>query len=171
MTPYSRSNLHSVLLFFGPSGWWPSSARMPLTGPAPSDLFDGMAASPRPVTSRKRGDPRGLGCARRIARDGGAGAAGRGRATSKPRGGARGLSGIGTPRSPGPVGGILERHPRLRMVMAEAGTGWLPWLVQELDYRHWRFGLSLSRSQTSPKTQAISSDFQFWGVFGNVARG
>jgi predicted TIM-barrel fold metal-dependent hydrolase len=34
--------------------------------------------------------------------------------------------------------GILERHPRLKMVMAEAGTGWLPWLVQELDYRHWR---------------------------------
>jgi predicted TIM-barrel fold metal-dependent hydrolase len=34
--------------------------------------------------------------------------------------------------------GILERHPRLRLVMAEAGTGWLPWLVQELDYRHWR---------------------------------
>ena len=34
--------------------------------------------------------------------------------------------------------GILERHPKLRMVMAEAGTGWLPWLVQELDYRHWR---------------------------------
>jgi uncharacterized protein len=34
--------------------------------------------------------------------------------------------------------GILERHPKLRLVMAEAGTGWLPWLVQELDYRHWR---------------------------------
>lgn len=34
--------------------------------------------------------------------------------------------------------GILERHPRLRIVMAEAGTGWLPWLVQELDHRHWR---------------------------------
>jgi predicted TIM-barrel fold metal-dependent hydrolase len=34
--------------------------------------------------------------------------------------------------------GILERHPKIRMVMAEAGTGWLPWLVQELDYRHWR---------------------------------
>ena len=34
--------------------------------------------------------------------------------------------------------GILERHPRLKMVMAEAGTGWLPWLAQELDYRHWR---------------------------------
>ena len=34
--------------------------------------------------------------------------------------------------------GILERHPKIRLVMAEAGTGWLPWLVQELDYRHWR---------------------------------
>ena len=34
--------------------------------------------------------------------------------------------------------GILERHPRLKIVMAEAGTGWLPWLMQELDYRHWR---------------------------------
>jgi predicted TIM-barrel fold metal-dependent hydrolase len=34
--------------------------------------------------------------------------------------------------------GILERHSKLKMVMAEAGTGWLPWLVQELDYRHWR---------------------------------
>ncbi|HXP02615.1 MAG TPA: amidohydrolase family protein [Stellaceae bacterium] len=34
--------------------------------------------------------------------------------------------------------GILERHPKIKMVMAEAGTGWLPWLVQELDYRHWR---------------------------------
>src|ERR1700749_2708513 len=32
--------------------------------------------------------------------------------------------------------GILERHPKLRMVMAEAGTGWLPWPVQELAYRH-----------------------------------
>ena len=34
--------------------------------------------------------------------------------------------------------GILERHPKIKMVMAEAGTGWLPWLVEELDYRHWR---------------------------------
>ena len=34
--------------------------------------------------------------------------------------------------------GILERHPKLKLVMAEAGLGWLPWVVQELDYRHWR---------------------------------
>jgi predicted TIM-barrel fold metal-dependent hydrolase len=34
--------------------------------------------------------------------------------------------------------GILERHPGLKMVMAESGAGWLPWVVEELDYRHWR---------------------------------
>jgi uncharacterized protein len=34
--------------------------------------------------------------------------------------------------------GILERHPGLRFVIAESGAGWLPWLVEELDYRHWR---------------------------------
>jgi uncharacterized protein len=33
---------------------------------------------------------------------------------------------------------ILERHPRLKIVIAESGVGWLPWLVEELDYRHWR---------------------------------
>lgn len=34
--------------------------------------------------------------------------------------------------------GILERHPKLRIVVAESGVGWLPWLIEELDYRHWR---------------------------------
>ena len=34
--------------------------------------------------------------------------------------------------------GILERHPKMRLVMAESGLGWLPWVVQDLDYRHWR---------------------------------
>ena len=34
--------------------------------------------------------------------------------------------------------GILERHPKIRLVMGESGLGWLPWVVEELDYRHWR---------------------------------
>ena len=34
--------------------------------------------------------------------------------------------------------GILERHPGLKIVIAESGVGWLPWLIEELDYRHWR---------------------------------
>lgn len=32
--------------------------------------------------------------------------------------------------------GILERHPGLRLVLAECGAGWLPWLVQALDHQH-----------------------------------
>jgi predicted TIM-barrel fold metal-dependent hydrolase len=34
--------------------------------------------------------------------------------------------------------GILDRHPKLRIVMAEGGLGWLPWVVQELDHRYER---------------------------------
>lgn len=34
--------------------------------------------------------------------------------------------------------GILERHPRLRIVLAEGGAGWLPWFVQSLDHEHWQ---------------------------------
>jgi predicted TIM-barrel fold metal-dependent hydrolase len=34
--------------------------------------------------------------------------------------------------------GILERHPGLKIVIAESGIGWLPWVVEELDYRHYR---------------------------------
>jgi predicted TIM-barrel fold metal-dependent hydrolase len=34
--------------------------------------------------------------------------------------------------------GILERHPGLKVVIAESGIGWLPWVIEELDYRHWR---------------------------------
>jgi predicted TIM-barrel fold metal-dependent hydrolase len=34
--------------------------------------------------------------------------------------------------------GILERHPKMKIVIAESGVGWLPWLIEELDYRHWR---------------------------------
>ncbi|HEX4024194.1 MAG TPA: amidohydrolase family protein [Steroidobacteraceae bacterium] len=33
---------------------------------------------------------------------------------------------------------ILERHPGLKIVIAESGVGWVPWVVEELDYRHWR---------------------------------
>jgi len=34
--------------------------------------------------------------------------------------------------------GILERHPGLKIVIAESGVGWVPWVVEELDYRHFR---------------------------------
>ena len=31
--------------------------------------------------------------------------------------------------------GVLERHPALKFVLAESGTGWVPFVVQEMDYR------------------------------------
>ncbi len=34
--------------------------------------------------------------------------------------------------------GILERHPGLKIVIAECGAGWVPWVIEELDYRHYR---------------------------------
>jgi predicted TIM-barrel fold metal-dependent hydrolase len=30
--------------------------------------------------------------------------------------------------------GALERHPGLRLVMAEIGIGWLPWFIQRMDH-------------------------------------
>ena len=34
--------------------------------------------------------------------------------------------------------GVLERRPNARLVFAESGLGWPPWVVQEMDYRYAR---------------------------------
>ena len=34
------------------------------------------------------------------------------------------------------VGGVLERHPRLRCVFLESGAGWAPWWLERMD-EHW----------------------------------
>jgi len=34
--------------------------------------------------------------------------------------------------------GTLERHPHLKFILAESGTGWIPFVVQEMDYRYKR---------------------------------
>src|ERR671932_1107392 len=36
--------------------------------------------------------------------------------------------------------GVLERYPRLKLVIAEAEIGWMPWLFQQWDYYVRRFG-------------------------------
>jgi len=67
--------------------------------------------------------------------------------------------------------GILERHPKLRIVMAESGLGWLPWVVQELDYRHERLweakdfwnqkgGIPLTRKPSELFKRQIYATFQ-----------
>ena len=34
--------------------------------------------------------------------------------------------------------GVLDRHSGVRLMLAEVGLGWLPWLVHEMDYRYQR---------------------------------
>ena len=34
---------------------------------------------------------------------------------------------------------LFDRHPRLKMVLSEADTGWLPWMLERLDRGHARF--------------------------------
>lgn len=34
--------------------------------------------------------------------------------------------------------GVLDRHPGAKVLLAEVGLGWLPWLVHEMDYRYER---------------------------------
>ena len=36
---------------------------------------------------------------------------------------------------------LFDRFPRLRVVLAEADTGWLPWLLQRVDRGHERYAL------------------------------
>ena len=32
--------------------------------------------------------------------------------------------------------GVLDRHAGVKVMLAEVGLGWLPWLVHEMDYRY-----------------------------------
>ncbi|MBO0893497.1 MAG: amidohydrolase, partial [Acidimicrobiales bacterium] len=34
--------------------------------------------------------------------------------------------------------GVLDRHPGVKVMLAEVGLGWLPWVVHEMDYRYQR---------------------------------
>jgi len=34
--------------------------------------------------------------------------------------------------------GVLDRHPKVQVMLAEVGLGWIPWLVHEMDYRYQR---------------------------------
>ena len=34
--------------------------------------------------------------------------------------------------------GVLDRHAGVRVMLAEVGLGWLPWLIHEMDYRYQR---------------------------------
>ncbi len=49
---------------------------------------------------------------------------------------------------------LLDRHPRLRLVLAEADTGWLPWLLARVDRGHERYARQ-NDIRTELETQRI----------------
>jgi predicted TIM-barrel fold metal-dependent hydrolase len=62
------------------------------------------------------------------------------------------------------LGGVMERHPRLRVAFLESGTGWLPyWLARLDDHREWMrdtecAALTLTPSEYFARQCVISSD-------------
>lgn len=62
--------------------------------------------------------------------------------------------------------GTLERHPRLRFVCGESATGWIPFVVQEMDYRYKR--LFETKSAAEVPLRELPSDVfkrQVWATY------
>ena len=39
--------------------------------------------------------------------------------------------------------GILEKRPRVKLVLGEAGLGWVPYVIERLDHEHHKYGATL----------------------------
>ena len=68
-------------------------------------------------------------------------------------------------------GGVLEKFPRLKMVLVESEIGWIPFVLEQWDYYFKRF--AGSRSSALPITKLPSEYFhrQVYATFFNVAVG
>lgn len=63
--------------------------------------------------------------------------------------------------------GTLERHPGLRFILGESGTGWVPFVVQEMDYRY-RGTPERRRSPEGVPLKELPSDVfrrQVWATY------
>ena len=62
--------------------------------------------------------------------------------------------------------GTLERHPNLKFILAESGTGWIPFVVQEMDYRY-RRQFEVRRAETVGLKELPSEVFkrQVWATY------
>ncbi|UUZ62843.1 amidohydrolase [Polaromonas sp. P1-6] len=61
-------------------------------------------------------------------------------------------------------GGVCHRFPRLNFVSVESGVGWLPYLLDALDYQWKNCGVS----NEHPEYKLLPSEFfkrQFYGCF------
>ncbi len=58
--------------------------------------------------------------------------------------------------------GVMERYPKLNVVVAEAGVGWIPFFAQEFDYYKNIFS---GRGDALPKAPSEYIDRQVFGAF------
>ena len=66
--------------------------------------------------------------------------------------------------------GVLDRHPRLKIVMAEAGLAWVPSMIQGLDiwYQRTRDGRRLTGDSPATLPKMLPSEYfqrQIWISF------
>lgn len=65
--------------------------------------------------------------------------------------------------------GVLERRPKLKVVLGESGIGWIPFVVQEMDYRYKQVigGDSRDRDAQIPLKRLPSELFreQVWATY------
>ncbi len=72
---------------------------------------------------------------------------------------------------------LFDRHPKVRLVLAEADTGWLPWLLQRVDRGHERYAkqngivTKLKPSEYFHRNVSASFIVDRVGVFNRVAMG
>jgi predicted TIM-barrel fold metal-dependent hydrolase len=62
--------------------------------------------------------------------------------------------------------GVLDRHPNLRVVLAEAGVGWMPFFAQEFDYYQGHFNFSISGLGRQRDIPRRPSEYIYNQVFG-----
>lgn len=61
---------------------------------------------------------------------------------------------------------VLERHPNLRVVLAESGTGWIPYVVQEMDH-YYHAAIELGTPEGGSLKELPSETFrrQVWATY------
>jgi len=55
--------------------------------------------------------------------------------------------------------GVLERHPRLQFVIAESGIGWIPFVLERMDYTFNRHRLWMKSGITEPPAEQFRRSF------------
>jgi predicted TIM-barrel fold metal-dependent hydrolase len=73
------------------------------------------------------------------------------------------------------LGGVFDRHPKLKLVIAEGDAGWLPHYIYRIDHaydRHgyWMEGRGLAKKPSDYINENVYFTFQDdWVAFKNVA--